>query len=361
MKNKKTSTRQSRSLNWSLLSNYRMELFGIAIIAVLCVHSVPYLSGFGFPISALVKMFSYGGIGVDIFLFLSGVGLCFSMRKGTNWRTFYENRVKRLIIPYLLISVVAYFIIDIIISRQPLYFFYDLSSLSFWGEQRGAWYVAMIVPIYVLFPFYYRWLQSRKNKLLSIAMCIAISVICTEIVHYYNASLYENLLLVLMRIPIFFLGCLFSYQIFEKQSVKTKTMLNFVILLFLLLVLWLMAKTNVLLPFIKESVYNYVLSLSAIPLCFLLALFIEKLKFDVIGKTLRFFGKYSLELYLTNIYVKWIFDYVDINYLNHHQAIKYLIIIVIGICCSVLFKKLQDGIEKYFVPLKSRNNMSKET
>ena len=44
---------------------------------------------------------SVGAIGVDVFLFLSGMGLYYAMRKQPPLRVFYKNRLKRILIPYL--------------------------------------------------------------------------------------------------------------------------------------------------------------------------------------------------------------------------------------------------------------------
>lgn len=61
-----------------LLSKNRMALFGVATIGVILVHAQSVVSNIPVIIS---KVFSFGGIGVYIFAFLSGIGLSFSMDK----------------------------------------------------------------------------------------------------------------------------------------------------------------------------------------------------------------------------------------------------------------------------------------
>lgn len=68
--------------NWGLISKYRNQLFGLAIIWIMLMHSNEFT-----PIKEnrfLSRYLLYdgwirvGGIGVDIFLFLSGVGLYYA-------------------------------------------------------------------------------------------------------------------------------------------------------------------------------------------------------------------------------------------------------------------------------------------
>ena len=61
----------------SLISQYRTALMGIATIMILVCHSAGPISMpsiIGYPIS-------YLNIGVDIFLFLSGMGMYYSLKK----------------------------------------------------------------------------------------------------------------------------------------------------------------------------------------------------------------------------------------------------------------------------------------
>ena len=62
------------TLAYSLLSKYRTELMGIATLMIILCHSLGY--GCEFPSDIIIHIFDFGNIGVDIFLFCSGLG-CF--------------------------------------------------------------------------------------------------------------------------------------------------------------------------------------------------------------------------------------------------------------------------------------------
>ena len=61
----------------SKISEYRTELMGMSAILILICHSVAYIE---MP-RILHYVLSLGNIGVDLFLFLSGMGMWFSLTK----------------------------------------------------------------------------------------------------------------------------------------------------------------------------------------------------------------------------------------------------------------------------------------
>lgn len=67
-------------MNLSLLSKYRKELFGICILGVIAGHALPNLHfNFNTVLYYFIKSFSV--IGVRGFVFLSGFGLYYSLKK----------------------------------------------------------------------------------------------------------------------------------------------------------------------------------------------------------------------------------------------------------------------------------------
>ena len=61
----------------SKISEYRTELMGMSAMLILICHSVAYIE---MP-RILHYVLSLGNIGVDLFLFLSGMGMWFSLTK----------------------------------------------------------------------------------------------------------------------------------------------------------------------------------------------------------------------------------------------------------------------------------------
>lgn len=132
-----------------MLNRYRQQLMGIAAIGVIIVHSNgvvdwPYLISY---------LFGFGGIGVYMFVFLSAIGLYMSLskqeKKGKKIE-FYIRRFTRVIFPYLCMAVTWYGVKYLIIEKDFFHFLWETSLLSYWFEHRGAWFVAMLIPAYLI-------------------------------------------------------------------------------------------------------------------------------------------------------------------------------------------------------------------
>lgn len=89
-------------MNWGTISKYRNELFGVAIISIITLHHFEDVGGGKLYLNFI------GAIGVDIFMFLSGMGLCFSMKKNSNIKDFYIRRIRRILPTYLLVAGLFY-------------------------------------------------------------------------------------------------------------------------------------------------------------------------------------------------------------------------------------------------------------
>ncbi len=125
-----------------------------------------------FP-DSIISIIGYGGIGVTMFAFLSGVGLWQSYERSQDLKRYYKRRFQRVVLPYLLISVVFNLILDVAVKNDFLMFIKDVSCFSFWMEGRGAWYVAWIIPIYTIYPFY----ASITHKKSWISVVVAVLVV----------------------------------------------------------------------------------------------------------------------------------------------------------------------------------------
>lgn len=70
---------------YNILSKYRTELMGIAILWVMFFHLSIDINN---RILNLIKTIGYGG--VDIFLMISGLGLYYAYKKNNNIKLFYK-------------------------------------------------------------------------------------------------------------------------------------------------------------------------------------------------------------------------------------------------------------------------------
>lgn len=167
----------------ALISKYRTQLMGIAAFGIIIGHFV----GFGcyVPNSILRTLLIHGSLGVDIFLFLSGLGCWYSLNKLEQSRSsdsikyldmqWWKKRFVRIIIPYTLCLVllectkgILYGEFDIV---DEIYFF---STLKFWTSHEGFWFVALLVPLYFFTPTLYI-IQNRFDN--RITFCIILLVL----------------------------------------------------------------------------------------------------------------------------------------------------------------------------------------
>ena len=130
---------------------------GIATIMILLGHSVFYGQGF-VDYGIFQDLFTLGYSGVDIFLFLSGFGLVFSMKKN-NLSAFYKHRFK-IIMPSLILVV----ILNIVVSYKNIGL-HMLNPLYWFGYY---WYIGFILIAYLFFLFYMEFCRELEIRYCSI-------------------------------------------------------------------------------------------------------------------------------------------------------------------------------------------------
>lgn len=200
------------------ITSQRSALMGLAMLAVFLTHAPSVELGF-IPIGVIGFICQYGSWGVDVFLFLSAVGLCYSLQKN-NLKTFYKNRIVR-ILPVWLIVLLAVHLAGVMVSyKMPdINFNYpqDLIDCISWYSGLGfffdtchyEWYIPSLLLFYFISPFLFR--LSIRNNYLLIACCLIFVIISK----YY--ALFPHLDLMVMRLPVFCLGFVF-YKEYQEGS-----------------------------------------------------------------------------------------------------------------------------------------------
>ena len=153
------------TIRLELLSKYRTPLMGIAALMIIAVHSCDY--GVQMP-NFIQRILMRGYLGVDIFLFLSGIGCYYSLSKNGSCSKWYKKRLVRIFIPYTLIQIPfwAYQISigEFNIEKQLINF----STIGFWLHHVGAWYVALLIPLYLFTPpnlqIVVKWAKRDKSR-----------------------------------------------------------------------------------------------------------------------------------------------------------------------------------------------------
>ena len=123
-----------RIFSWDIFSRNRDRVYGLAIMMVMAYH---YLEDVAEAAAGQVPGWLGGLAGfnhyfiaqssLEWFVFLSGMGLYFSMEKDPSARRFWRRRLGRVLVPYLLVGVPYWLYRDLIFHfRGPAAFFKDL-------------------------------------------------------------------------------------------------------------------------------------------------------------------------------------------------------------------------------------------
>lgn len=149
-------------LDLGLISSYRTELMGISAILVLVVHA----NGNDVLLPDCIQsIFNYGQLGVDMFLFLSGLGMYYSLNgfKICNLFIWYKRRFIRLLLPYVVIALPIY-LFDYWINNESICeILLRFSTISFWTKHNASWFVALLIPLYLLTPFLSILIESTQK------------------------------------------------------------------------------------------------------------------------------------------------------------------------------------------------------
>ena len=129
------------------ISTYRSELMGWSIFWIMILH-------FGFySIVPLGFVAQYGYAGVEIFMFVSGFGLYFSLDKNPSLLIFYRRRLLRIFPTYYIIGLLTSFLI---FHDTVFQYLFRYTTIGFWLKDGlfADWFVPSILLLYLLAPFF---------------------------------------------------------------------------------------------------------------------------------------------------------------------------------------------------------------
>ena len=200
------------------ISKHRTALMGIATLMIIVCHAPA--SGVALP-NVLGRILGLGNFGVDIFLFLSGLGCYYSLSKTTIWADYLKKRYVRIGIPFLLITL-PYIILFLLLGEYSLRdAILSLTTLDYWIAHKGAWFVALLIPLYFLSPVIFKVLSGKKMSggLVLMTVCIiwisninADKLCCSNII--------SNIQFVLQRVPSFLIGMAIGKLCKEDCDIK---------------------------------------------------------------------------------------------------------------------------------------------
>ena len=285
-----------------LLHRYRSAVMGFAALWILVFHEwIPTFDRW--PRIAMAENYlqRIGFCGVDIFLFLSGIGMVYSIGKSDSLPVFYYKRIKRILFPFLFVALLR----CVTESWHTAEFWKNISGINFYWKDiyTFLWFVPMIVTFYLLFPPYYKFFSGSSNKLLFTCGALMLWLICTL---YVRDVMREDLFGFTNRIPIFLTG-IFAGGVSREREVVFDRLLWGVLILMCILGGYLAYLScfrgmYLLVPASECCIPNI---LMAVSLSFLIpgALYLisEKWRIRAVGRVvsgiLSFYGMFTLEFY----------------------------------------------------------------
>lgn len=314
----------SYNLGW--VSKYRSALMGMATIGILMCHAPA--NGVDLPFH-LNSVLGLGQMGVMIFFFVSGLGLYYSTRRMehsiSGIAAWYRKRFVRLFVPYLIIYAPAlYLSMSNGTSLNWGGYLLNLSTISYWIDKTGCWFVDILLPIYLLTPLWNRLLEKVVYPIIPTMLVFAAMM---YVDNFYASAFHQA--------SFFFIGFWLGRYVRQGVCISMKEMVPIGGFFVLLLVGYYVFGIGELLPII------------VMPCMFIGCLVLEKTGSSSLIRFLNFFGAISLESYLLNVtLITWI---VHFNLLPESLfPFRYLFMVVVGIILATVINRLcKPIVEKY--------------
>ena len=277
------------------ISRFRGELMGMAMLFIILFHvSLPREDLF----FGLRRM---GNIGVDIFLFLSGIGLWFSWTKTPSAKHFFAHRYLRIYPAWFIIALLYY------VPRfqgRNLGDWIDLLgditvNWDFWlHDELTFWYIPATMLLYCFAPPYmelikrhpiYRWLP-----VVMIMWCILVQYVTPIHMALGHLEIFWS------RVPIFFIGINMGDMVLHKRQLDGAS-------LWMILLMFVMTLTSSI--FLEQNLHGlfplYVERMLYIPLTITTILLLNRMFRRTpawFNRCFAFVGALSLECYLIHIH-----------------------------------------------------------
>lgn len=274
------------SIRIDTISKYRAELMGIAMLNVLILHSISW--SHAEPTLWITALKSFGRmVFTEGFLFLSGFGLYYSFHNDSRLRLFYVKRVKRLLIPYVIITL-PFFLYHFFVGDFGFgVLFLKLSTLYFWFYGNdGMWYISISALFYTIYPYLHRVLGRPGGGY----FLLIVSILFVASVYYFASGYYKMTYIGIAKIPFFILGMYVGKCSLEKKSISVYWIVAALVILGLLYMLNFNHIESV-----REPMYRIV----GFSLCTFALTQLDR--FNGLMILLRWFGTYSLEIYILHM------------------------------------------------------------
>jgi surface polysaccharide O-acyltransferase-like enzyme len=347
--------------------NERVNILrGMAIIGVVIIHTTFYFTEIT-TLSPLVVILAgidiYSHFAVPLFIIISGYVLGLKYCDNYSIKTFYKKRINRIIIPYLLWSILY---ISLNFSTSG-----NISEILFMLLTGNAyyhlWFFFLIFQLYLIFPFYRKLIKN--NNLIFILFLLAIQITF----NHFKTDVFESghIKLVFERL---FLSHLFYFSLgiwLSDNTNKAKIFLlsitknkNLIILSFTLLSSFLfsfnwLASIN---HFFEINKYYVIAEHIILPLTFLMIIInLYSLSSVINSSKLKnvflILSKYSFGIYLSHaLILRILVKIMEKLYITHDNILFYVSSFVFTFILSILFCYIIEStiFSRYLISLKQK-------
>ena len=274
---------------------YRSHIMLFSALWILCCHSVSIMGTEQWTFLQMFKpLIAFGWGGVDIFLFLSGLGIGLSLSKRPQFNSFFSKRFNRIFYSFFIIVT----IVHIANQTSTIDYILDTTTLSYWlplfgiNATNSFWYISAAFAFYLLSYPYYN-LFFYKKPLLSTIIISLIGLICYKL-------LFGKIDFFLARIPIYFIGMYSSKFVCQSFKSTPFILLSIIAYSAMSLIAWKFGGLT-----LSSTGLNFIFFIFITPgLVFLLSSFfkfLDNMKWGkYLNKTFNILGNYSLEIYLVH-------------------------------------------------------------
>lgn len=311
----------------------RAYLIGLAMVLVLTYHQLNIGLSMGFA----TPLFRHLDSSVDIFFYLSALGVSFSYKKN-DLKTFYKRRYVRIMPMYFLLvlwrSLYEVIVNDVHLSLWD--WFCNFTTLSYYhvGGVPIAWFLAATALFYFIFPILFKIVEKlgHWSVLLFLVLVFVIKL---------NIEMYWSIDAMISRFPIFILGIV-TYLYFNGMVKRNQVILQIIFCL-------CFALAYKLLPIYMIS-FAYNACVTPIMIIMLLAIMVIVRKIPYLYPFFEWVGRNSLEFYVANTIVVncmmihgFLGDLIVWKYLFYYIAHILIVLIVAPLnkfSCNILKKYL---------------------
>lgn len=275
------------------VSIFRSAIMGISMVSIMLFHQY-FTSVIPFNF-----FHNFGYWGVDLFLFLSGMGLVNSLEKNSI-KDYYKRRFMRLVPSCFFCGSLKYLVslfLGLIIVNYSKEMSLSLRAIA----SLDLWFIPTIIILYLISPVLYYCLRKR----------IIITLICILVLFFYNDLILSSDVgydwqspigitsWTLGRLPVFSYGMFVAiYRNIGKKSISIS-------LVFLLIAICIKLIDKLGTSFYASVGCMFLSITIGMPAFILILISFLKLLPKSLLVIISFFGIYSLELYLVHEFIFW--------------------------------------------------------